>query len=69
MHIGGGRTGNARRVRYGVFVLLGVAGLLAKSWSSSDLPEFVYSYSGNLAVYFSVFFIVRLALRTGSTSC
>ncbi len=61
MHIRGGRIGNAKRVRYVVFVLLGVAGLLAKSWSSSFLPEIFLSYAGNVAVSFSVYFIVRLA--------
>ena len=61
MQIRSGRIGNAKRVRYVLFVLLGVAGLLGKSWLSSDLPEFVFSYTGNLAVSFSVYFIVRLA--------
>ena len=56
-----GPIGNAKRVRYVLFVLLGVAGLLAKGWLSSDLPEFVFRYTGNLAVSFSVYFIVRLA--------
>ena len=60
MRIKGGRIGNAKRVRYVVFVLLGVAGLLAKSWLSSYLPEFVFNYTGNIAVSFSVYFIVRL---------
>ena len=60
MRIKGGRIGNAKRVRYVVFVLLGVAGLLAKSWLSSDLPEFVFNYTGNIAVSYSVYFIVRL---------
>jgi hypothetical protein len=61
MLIGSRRIGNAKRVRYVLFVLLGVVGLLAKGWLSGDLPEFVLSYTGNLAVSFSVYFIVRLA--------
>ncbi len=48
-------------VRYVLFVLPGVVGLLAKGWLSSDLPEFVFSYTGNLAVSFSVYFIIQLA--------
>lgn len=56
-----GRISNTKRVHYVLFVLLGVAGLLAKSWLSSDVPEFVFSYTGNLAVSFSIYFIVRLA--------
>ena len=61
MLIRSGRIGNAKRVRYVLFVLLGVGGLLAKGWLSDDLPEFVFSYAGNFAVSFSVYFIVQLA--------
>lgn len=49
------------RARNTFFVLIGVAGLLAKSWLSDSLPDFAFSYFGNLSVSFAVYYIVRLA--------
>ena len=51
------------RARNVIFVLLGVAGLLLKSWFSDSLPDFAFSYLGNLSVSFAVYFIVQLAVR------
>ncbi len=48
-------------IRYTIFVLLGTAGLVLKSWFSDCLPNFVLNYAGNLCVSFAVYFIVRLA--------
>ena len=48
-------------IRYTIFVLLGTAGLVLKSWFSGCLPDFVLNYAGNLCVSFAVYFIVRLA--------
>ena len=44
-----------------IFVLIGVAGLLLKSWFSELIPDFAFSYLGNISVSFAVYFIVRLA--------
>jgi hypothetical protein len=49
------------RARHLVFVLVGVAGLLLKSWLQDSLPEFAISYLGNLSASFAVYFVVRLA--------
>ena len=46
-----------------IFVLIGVAGLLLKSWFSESIPDFAFSYLGNISVSFAVYFIVRLAAR------
>ena len=48
-------------IRYTIFVLLGIAGLVLKSWFSGCLPEFVLNYAGNLCVSFAVYFIIRLS--------
>ena len=48
-------------IRNTVFVLLGAAGLVLKSWFSGCLPDFVLNYAGNLCVSFAVYFIVRLS--------
>ena len=48
-------------IRNTVFVLLGTAGLVLKSWLSDCLPDFVLNYAGNLCVSFAVYFIVRLS--------
>ena len=48
-------------IRNTIFVLLGTAGLVLKSWFSGCLPDFVLNYAGNLCVSFAVYFIVRLA--------
>ena len=49
-------------------VLVGVAGLLIKSWFSDAVGELVHSYLGNLAVSFSVYFIVSLGARQRLTT-
>ena len=48
-------------IRNTIFVLLGTAGLILKSWFSGCLPDFVLNYAGNLCVSFAVYFIVRLS--------
>lgn len=48
-------------IRNTIFVLLGTAGLVLKSWFSDYLPDFVLNYAGNLCVSFAVYFIVRLS--------
>ncbi|MGB7116586.1 MAG: hypothetical protein WBD56_10610 [Anaerolineales bacterium] len=48
-------------IRNTVFVLLGTAGLVLKSWFSDYLPDFVLNYAGNLCVSFAVYFIVKLS--------
>lgn len=48
-------------IRNTIFVLLGIAGLVLKSWFSDYLPDFVLNYAGNLCISFAVYFIVRLA--------
>jgi hypothetical protein len=49
------------RARDVIFVIIGVAALLFKSWFSDSLPDFAFSYLGNLSVSFAVYFLVRLA--------
>lgn len=49
------------RARHTFFVLIGVAGLLLKSWFSDAFSDFAFSYVGNLSVSFAVYFLVRLA--------
>ncbi len=44
-------------------VLAGVAGLLMKSWFRDSMSELAYSYLGNLAVSFAVYFLVSMAAR------
>ena len=48
-------------IRNTIFVLLGAAGLVLKSWFSDYLPDFVLNYAGNLCVSFAVYFIVKLS--------
>ncbi|MGB6422284.1 MAG: hypothetical protein WBF05_10655 [Anaerolineales bacterium] len=48
-------------IRNTIFVLLGTAGLVLKSWFSDYLPDFVLNYAGNLCVSFAVYFIVKLS--------
>lgn len=48
-------------IRNTIFVLLGAAGLVLKSWFSGCLPDFVLNYAGNLCVSFAVYFIVKLS--------
>jgi hypothetical protein len=48
-------------IRNTIFVLLGTAGLVLKSWFSDCLPDFVLNYAGNLCVSFAVYFIVKLS--------
>lgn len=58
--LGGVQINSSYRTRSTLFVLIGVAGLLLKSWFSGSLSDFTYSYAGNLSVSFAVYFIVRL---------
>ena len=51
------------RARDILFVLVGTAGLLLKSWFSGSLTDFALSYLGNLSVSFAVYYNVRLATR------
>lgn len=56
---------NARlRTRNVLMVLAGVAGLLMKSWFAESLGDLAYSYLGNLAVSFAVYFLVSIAAST-----
>ena len=48
------------RKRNILMVLIGVSGLLLKSWFSDSISEFTYSYLGNLSVSFAVYFLVVL---------
>ena len=48
-------------IRNTIFVLLGTAGLVLKSWFSGYLPDFVLNYAGNLCVSFAVYFIIKLS--------
>ena len=48
-------------IRNTIFVLLGTAGLVLKSWFSGCLPDFVLNYAGNVCVSFAVYFIVKLS--------
>lgn len=62
------RTGlhqmNARlHIRNVVMVLAGVSGLLMKSWYRDSISELAYSYLGNLAVSFAVYFLASIAVR------
>ena len=41
-------------------VLAGVAGLLIKGWFADPIGELAYSYVGNLAVSFAVYFLVSI---------
>lgn len=59
--LGGFEIGSSYRARNTLFVLIGVAGLLLKSWFSDSLSDFAFGYVGNLSVSFAVYFIVRLA--------
>jgi hypothetical protein len=59
--LGGFEISSSYRARSTFFVLIGVAGLLLKSWFSDSLSDFAFSYVGNLSVSFAVYFIVRLA--------
>ena len=61
--LGGFEINSSYRGRSTFFVLIGVAGLLLKSWLSDSLSDFAFSYVGNLSVSFAVYFIVRLAAR------
>jgi hypothetical protein len=55
-------TMNARLQKRNVLmVLAGVAGLLIKGWFSDPIGELAYSYVGNLAVSFAVYFLVSIA--------
>lgn len=49
------------KIRNLVMVLAGVFGLLLKGWLRGSLSSFVYSYLGNVAVSFAVYFLVGFA--------
>lgn len=49
------------RIRNILMILLGVSGLVLKSWVSSAISDTAYSYLGNIAVSFAVFFLVAIA--------
>ena len=46
------------KIRNLAMVLAGVFGLLLKGWLRGSLSSFVYSYLGNVAVSFAVYFLV-----------
>jgi hypothetical protein len=54
----------AKNIRV-VFILLGVAALVLKPHYNGPLREFVWSYGGNAAVSFSVYFLVTFLPFTG----
>jgi len=49
------------RIRNVVMVLVGVAGLLSKSWFHDSIGNLAHAYLGNVAASFAVFFLVSLA--------
>jgi hypothetical protein len=54
---------NARlRTRNVCLVLAGVAGLLLKGWFADPIGELAYSYVGNLAGSFAVYYVVSIGL-------
>ena len=46
------------KTRYVVFILAGVLGLILKRHYTGPYNEFVFSYLGNVAVSFSVYYII-----------
>ena len=48
-----------------LMVLAGVAVLLLKGWFSASLGELAYSYAGNLAISFAVYYLVSIASGSG----
>lgn len=44
-------------------VLIGVLGLLLKSWFSAPLPELVYNHLGNFSVSYAIYFLALLAAQ------
>ena len=51
------------RTRYILMVLIGVLGLLLKSWFSDSIPDFIYCYLGNFSVSFAVYFLAALGAQ------
>ncbi len=49
------------RIRNVAMVLVGVAGLLSKSWFRNSIGSLAHAYLGNVAASFAVFFLVSLA--------
>lgn len=49
----------SRRMRNVFFVLIGVAGLVLEGRYSGPAEELVYSYGGNIAASFAVYFLAR----------
>lgn len=47
-------------IRNILMILVGVAGLLAKRWFAGFVGELAYSYLGNLAASFAVYFLVSI---------
>jgi len=52
------------RTRNLLMILLGVSGLLLKRWFSGSFSELAYSYLGNFAVSYAVYFLVTLAVES-----
>ena len=50
------------RIRYITLILVGVAGLLAKSWFRNSIGTLGHSYLGNLSASFAVYYLVALAV-------
>jgi len=59
------------RKRNILMVLIGVSGLLLKSWFSDSISELTYCYLGNLSVSFAVYFLVSLGAdgRLNQVTC
>ena len=51
------------RTRYILMVLIGVLGLLLKSWFSDSIPDLIYCYLGNFSVSFAVYFLTTLGAQ------
>ena len=49
------------RIRNIVMILVGVAGLLSKSWLRDSMGDLAHAYLGNVAASFAVYFLVSLA--------
>lgn len=46
------------RKRNVIMILIGVSGLLLKSWFSDSISELLHCYLGNLTVSFAVYFLI-----------
>ena len=50
------------RIRYIAMILVGVTGLLAKSWFRNSIGNLGHSYLGNISASFAVYYLVAFAV-------